>query len=317
MTRRTGTQSTSSLSLKFRIFAGGPDFLSGIRLFFEMSRFERIAILGPGLLGGSVALAARDAGYQSVLWGRREERVEAARALGLESTTDLKVAVQNADLVVLAVPVGAMDSLGELLKSDLKKGAMVTDVGSVKVLPHRMAQRHHLPFVGSHPMAGSEQTGIEAARGDLFAGAPCVLTNEGERSDDEVTALAVFWRALGCRVMTMSASDHDRAVARISHLPHAMAVATASAGLRFPDDGELAAGGFRDTTRVASGDPAMWAEIMMENREAVSAALQDAQNELREMLAHLAESDQKGLERYLASVKERKENCHRSDEPTV
>ena len=87
-----------------------------------------------------------------------------------------------------------------------------------------------------------------------------------------------------------------------------MAVATASAGLKYPDDGELAAGGFRDTTRVASGDPAMWAEIMMENREAVSDALADAANEIREMLAHLAESDQKGLERYLAEVKERKDN---------
>ncbi|MDB4434708.1 prephenate dehydrogenase/arogenate dehydrogenase family protein, partial [Akkermansiaceae bacterium] len=106
----------------------------------------------------------------------------------------------------------------------------------------------------------------------------------------------------------MDSKDHDRAVARISHLPHAMAVATAAAGLRFPGDEFLSAGGFRDTTRVASGDPEMWAEIMVENRVAVTVALQDAQEEMREMLDHLAKSDKKGLQSYLAEVKARKEN---------
>lgn len=282
-----------------------------------MSSFQRIAILGPGLLGGSLGLAAREAGCGVILWGRREEPVRMAERLGLEATMDLGEAVSGADLVVLAVPVGAMAKLGARLKGDLKSGALVTDVGSVKALPHQVAEDHGLPFVGSHPMAGSEQTGIEAARGDLFQGAACALTNDGARSGDEVAALADFWKSLGCRVTVMGAADHDRAVARISHLPHAMAVATAAAGLRFPDDGLLAAGGFRDTTRVAAGDPAMWAEIMMENREALSGALEDAGKELREMLAHLAESDQKGLERYLARVKECKENQPKPDEPVV
>ena len=121
-------------------------------------------------------------------------------------------------------------------------------------------------------------------------------------------ALGEFWEDLGCRVSFMTAADHDRAVARISHLPHAMAVATASAALRSPEDEDLAAGGYRDTTRVASGDPAMWAEIMVENREALTTALEDAQNEIREMLDHLANSDKKGLQDYLAEVKLRKEN---------
>ena len=282
-----------------------------------MSRFKRISILGPGLLGGSVGLAAKQAGYKAVLWGRRAERVEAAKALGLDSTTDLRTAVVEADLVVLAVPVGAMDGLCQLLKSELNDVALVTDVGSVKSLPHEVAGRHGLPFMGSHPMAGSEQTGIEAARVDLFQGAACAITNGEGRNDEKVAALAEFWQDLGCQVFELGVEDHDRAVARISHLPHAMAVVTASAGLRYPDDGLLAAGGFRDTTRVASGDPAMWAEIMIENREAVSDALQDAVHELREMLAHLAESDQKGLERYLAVVKDRKDNCNRPDEPTI
>ena len=157
-------------------------------------------------------------------------------------------------------------------------------------------------------MAGSEQTGVEAARADLFDGAACALTNDQGRPGEELQAVTGFWQKLGCATSVMTSQDHDRAVARISHLPHAMAVATAGAALRFPGDETLAAGGFRDTTRVASGDPAMWAEIMVENRAAVTAALEDAQNEIREMLDHLAKPDKKGLQSYLARVKARKEN---------
>ena len=267
--------------------------------------FSKIAILGPGLLGGSVALAAQIAGFEVILWGRNPERVEAAKALGLEATSDLEAAVSGAELVVLAVPVGVMGDLAGRIAPLLKPEALVTDVGSVKALPHEVAAG--LPFIGSHPMAGSEQTGIEAARGDLFQGAACVVTNAGGLAGESVSKLRSFWEVLGCEVHLMSVSDHDRAVARISHLPHAMAVVTASAALRFPADAALAAGGYRDTTRVASGDPAMWAEIMMENRAALKAALEDAQKEIGEMLDRLAGSDKKGLQDYLAEVKVRKE----------
>ena len=270
--------------------------------------FSRIAILGPGLLGGSVGLAAYGAGQEVILWGRNPERVEITRKIGLEATTDLDGAVKEADLIILAVPVGVMGLLFESIRGNLKPGAIVTDVGSVKALPHKVANEHGIPFIGSHPMAGSEQTGIEAARADLFKGAACALTNDQERSNEELRAVARFWENLGCVTSVMNSKDHDRAVARISHLPHAMAVATAGAALRFPGDEFLAAGGFRDTTRVAGGDPEMWAEIMVENRAAVTAALLDAQDEMREMLDHLAKSDKKGLKSYLAEVKARKEN---------
>lgn len=273
-----------------------------------MRTLQRITILGPGLLGGSVALAAQAAGLEVTLWGRKAARVEAARELGLDATTDLEAAAAHRDLLILAVPVGAMAALAGRLQGHLRPGALVTDVGSVKALPHAMAAAHGLPFIGSHPMAGSEQTGIAAARPDLLEGAVCVVTNEAARDEEEVAAVCRFWEQLGCRTRLMGATEHDRAVARISHLPHAMAVVTASAGLRFEGDRSLAAGGFRDTTRVASGDPAMWAEIMMENREALGAALRDAQNEIGEMLAQLANSDQKDLQNYLAAVKQRKEN---------
>lgn len=286
-----------------------PDFPKGIRLFFSnIMSFSRIAILGPGLLGGSVGLAACAAGHEVVLWGRRPERVEVTRKIGLEATTDLQDAVGEADLVILAVPVGVMGQLLGSLKGYLKPGALVTDVGSVKALPHEVADEHGVPFVGSHPMAGSEQTGIEAAHLDLFKGAACALTNDQGRSEEEVQSVARFWEKIGCVISVMNSKDHDRAVARISHLPHAMAVATAGAALRFGSDEFLAAGGFRDTTRVASGDPAMWAEIMVENRAALTAAMEDAQKEILEMLDHLAKSDKKGLQSYLAKIKARKES---------
>lgn len=274
--------------------------------------FSKIAILGPGLLGGSVGLAAQAIGLEVILWGRNPERVAAAREVGLRATIDLAEAVEGADLVIFAVPVGVMGKLAGKLAQHLKTGALVTDVGSVKALPHAAARE--LPFIGSHPMAGSEQTGIAAARADLFQGAACVLTNEGGLPEKTVKTLQKFWESLGCAVHHMSVADHDRAVARISHLPHAMAVATASAALKFPDDAHLAAGGFRDTTRVASGDPAMWAEIMMENREALASALQDARKEIGEMLDHLADSDKKGLQNYLAEIKVRKETTTISNE---
>lgn len=274
--------------------------------------FSKIAILGPGLLGGSVGLAAKAAGLNVVLWGRKAERVEATRSLGLAATTDLAEAVGGADLIIFAVPVGVMEKLSAKVSPHLAVGALVTDVGSVKALPHEAAA--DLPFIGSHPMAGSEQTGIEAAREDLFQGAACVLTNESGHDEAMVASLRAFWELLGCRVCEMSVADHDRAVARISHMPHAMAVATASAALRFPSDADLAAGGYRDTTRVAAGDPEMWAEIMMENRRALMLALEDAQKEIGEMLDQLANSDKKGLEKYLADVRCRKETATISNE---
>ncbi len=276
------------------------------------SSFQKIAILGPGLLGGSTALAARKAGFDVTLWGRNPERVEAAQALGLAATTDLADAVSSSDLIILAVPVGVMEDLGTRLLPHLAPHALVTDVGSVKSLPHQVAALLRLPFIGSHPMAGSEQTGIEAARADLLQNAACIITTD-DQADDETAIdpapLAAFWTTLGCRdIEIMTAAAHDQAVARISHFPHAMAVLTADVALQDPAHGHLAGGGFRDTSRVASGDPQMWAEIMMENQAPLVTSLHDAQSSISTLLGFLEKSDQAGLEKYLADVKARKEH---------
>ena len=270
-------------------------------------QFKKVTILGPGLLGGSVALAAEEAGLEAVLWGRNAERVEKTCALGMSATTDLAEAVGGADLIVLAVPVGAMAPLVEILLPHLSQGCLVTDVGSVKVHPHEVVapllKKAGIGFIGSHPMAGSERTGVEAACVDLFRGAACVLTNDESLEEAKVKALEEFWESLGCVVRFLDAAEHDRAVARISHYPHVMAVLTAEVGLALGDPLQLAGGGFRDTSRVASGDPAMWAEIMIENRAALADVLREAEQSLRDMLVILEDSDNEELLDYLLEVK--------------
>ncbi len=266
-----------------------------------------VTILGPGMLGGSVALAAKAAAYQVTLWGRNSERVAAAGTLGLRATTDLITSVAEAELLIFAVPVGVMKELSEQILPHLPSDCLVTDVGSVKSLPHEkigpLFAEKGISFIGSHPMAGSELTGLAAARANLLQDAACVITNDQEVAIEKVISLEQFWTSLGAKPQRMTALEHDRAVGRISHFPHAMAVLTADAGLKFPDDALLAGGGFRDTSRVASGDPAMWAEIMIENRAALAGALKDGAESLREMLVMVENSDEERLRKYLTKVK--------------
>ncbi len=200
------------------------------------------------------------------------------------ATADAAEAVRGAELVVLATPVGAMGEVAERMLPGLAPLALVTDVGSVKG-PVLAALAPVLEgaarFVGSHPMAGGEQAGMEHASGELFQGAACIVTPGENGSGGAVREVSAFWGALGCRVYEMSAAEHDRAVALVSHVPHlvaaALAHAAAEGGGRVLD---LAGPGFRDCTRVALGPPAMWAEILRENREAVLAGLEGVRRAL-------------------------------------
>ncbi len=229
-------------------------------------RFECLSVLGPGLMGGSIALAARERGLAKCvrLWARSIEKARAiaCRAPELVAGSDLREMVSGADLVVLATPVGAMGELARRIvaEGDLARGAVVTDVGSVKgvvdseVRPVFEAAGIH--FVGSHPMAGSEQMGWENARADLYNDSVCIITPSPGTGREAVQAVESFWVALGCRVLSMSPGNHDRAVARISHLPHLAAAALVEAALG-EDSGIAAVSGmgFRDCTRVAAGAP--------------------------------------------------------------
>jgi prephenate dehydrogenase len=276
-------------------------------VFFMSQAFHSICILGGGLLGGSLALALGEAR----LWVRKASSLQVAEEIGLNGvTTDLAQAVAGADLLILAVPVGAMPALlRAAVEAGLSKHCLVTDVGSVKRTPHLalapILKESGNPFIGSHPMAGSEQNGLTAARADLFANAACLLTNDSAASEPLCAALELFWKSLRCRVKWMGAEQHDGLVARISHLPHVTAAATAFTSLSADtNEGHFAGGGLRDTTRVAGGNPEMWAEILMENRAEVSRSLRETIAKLHEFLDSLNRSDQEQLLHLLAEAKE-------------
>ena len=272
---------------------------------------KRIAVLGSGLLGGSIALAvqSRVPDARVWLWGRREEGVAEARAQGIEyATTDLAEAVQDVDIIILASPVGAMpEILNAASASSSLQGVIITDVGSVKLTPRdtleHVVKEAGAKYIGSHPMAGSEQAGVAAAKSDLFEGAACVITNDFNHPEEDLLKLRGLWEEIGCQCYVTSSEEHDRVMARISHLPHMLASIGALVGLKHPEDGLFAGNGMRDTTRVASGHPGMWSEIFLRNREALKEPIEETIIHLREMLALLEKSSDEELTRVLEEAK--------------
>jgi prephenate dehydrogenase len=277
--------------------------------------FPTITILGGGLLGGSLALALSTLENAPTirLWARKEETVKDARDLGITGVTgDLREAVVGTNLVILAVPVGAMAALmTAALEAGLPDGCLITDVGSVKRVPHRkiapLLQGRDICFIGSHPMAGSERNGLSAVTATLFKNAACLLTNDNGAPPEQAAALERFWKAIGCRTSWMSAAIHDELVARISHLPHIIAASAARVCLHDPGEGRFGGGGLRDTTRVAAGNPTMWAEIVTENREALIGPLKETIADLHEILARLESGDQEKAKQWLATAKQRRD----------
>lgn len=266
-----------------------------------------ITLYGPGLLGGSLALAIQQRFPQTKLrlWARRAAAETGIRDRGIKADffTDATAAAHGASLIILCTPVETMADLAQQIAlADLPDDCLVTDVGSVKGqvvsdLEPLLGPR----FIGSHPMAGSEKTGIEVARENLFEKAACLLT---PRAGVDTSRLRSFWEKLGCRVLEMSPEEHDVKVARISHLPHMMAVVTTLAALRTdPSAVACVAGGFRDSTRVAAGDPGLWTGIAMGNRAALTEQLRAASTALTELLQILDQADESALRQFLAEGK--------------
>jgi prephenate dehydrogenase len=265
-------------------------------------------------MGGSIALAAKERGLAAsvCLWARSEERAKeiSGVAKGVLVSTNLAEVLQGANLVVLATPVGAMRGLAERIVQEggLSRDAVVTDVGSVKGLVDAeirpLLEAGGLTFVGSHPMAGSEQTGWSNALPDLYEGAVCVVTPAAETDPAATAKVEALWEGLGCRLFRMNPEEHDRAVARISHFPHLAAAALVHAALK--DDPTVAAvcgSGFRDSSRVASGSPGMWTEILLENRSEVVETLRRMSGVLGEVLEILEKMDDESLHRFLEEAK--------------
>ncbi|HOX04764.1 MAG TPA: prephenate dehydrogenase [Planctomycetota bacterium] len=267
-------------------------------------RFQRLAVLGVGLLGGAIGRAARSAGLATTVAGycRREEACRTALAAGTvdECFIDPLAAARGADLAVLAVGPESVADLAGRIAPALADGAIVTDVASVKsrvVAGCTEALGRRARFVGAHPLAGSEKRGAEHSAEVRLAGALCVLTPCGSTDRAALAAVRGFWEALGMRVLEISPEEHDARLARTSHLPHLAAAALAVSSR--PGDEPFCATGWRDTTRVASGDPAMWTEIAMSNREALAGELYRLARRVQDAADLLTAGDAAAVRRFL------------------
>ncbi len=277
---------------------------------------RRLSIVGLGLLGGSVAKAARAEGLAAeiVAVGRRPESLEPARRDGVVDriTIDLREGVGSSDFCVLAAPVATLAAVLPAVWRALPADAALTDVGSTKSgivgaaeELSRSAPRH---FVGSHPMAGSEQSGYAISRADLFRGALVILTPTDRTDPQAVKRVSEFWEALGARVSSMDPVSHDRAVAAVSHLPHLVANALMDAVLRMdPRFLDVAARGFKDTTRIAASNARVWREIFQENREALGEALGAFRQALGDLERLIASGDAAAVERELDRIRRERE----------
>jgi prephenate dehydrogenase len=275
-------------------------------------------VLGPGLIGGSVLKAVRARFPETELhaWARRPEAVEQLQGyLGLVdcATDDLEKAIEGVDLVILAMPTGAMASVVGRVRSFSRAGekVIVTDVGSVKQpvveeIGPLVTEREGI-FLGSHPMAGSEKAGLEFADEDLLEEAAVILTPEAcsDRAVEE--KLKQFWELLGAKVSFMDAGEHDRMVASISHLPHLVAASLVRVVMGEGDYVRYSGGGFRDTTRVSAGPEDMWAGILTDNHEAVSKKLGDLIEELQTWKGALDSLDRESLLRFLSEARKLRE----------
>ncbi|WP_442482016.1 prephenate dehydrogenase [Aeoliella sp. SH292] len=274
-----------------------------------MPQFEQLSIVGVGLLGGSIALAARERRVAGTIVGIGRSPAKLANLVSQgmldRVATSLADGVATADLVIVATPV---DLVAETV-ADVRKSApascLITDVGSTKhdivaqVVASSMGS--HGQFVGSHPLAGDHRSGAEFSRANLFVGRTVVVTPDASSDAEAVSQICEFWKALGARVVEMSPAEHDQAVALTSHLPHAVASALASATPA--EVRQLVATGWSDTTRVAAGDAALWRQIFLANRPQVLAALDQFNQHLALLRAAIEAGDGAKLEQLLAEGK--------------
>jgi prephenate dehydrogenase len=263
---------------------------------------ETLCIIGVGLIGGSLAKDLRRQGVVKTVVGssRSEQHLARARELGVidRFDTDAARAVRDADMVVLAVPLGAMCAVFEKIGPALAPGAVVTDVGSAKVsvIDAARAAFGELPswLVPGHPIAGNENSGVEAAMHDLYQGRRVILTPTPSTDEQALARVRAMWECVGAEVLTMEPEHHDEVLAATSHLPHMLAYTLVDVLGQMQDRVEIfryAAGGFRDFTRIASSDPQMWHDICMANKDALAKVLESFGDDLQALLSAVRRGD--------------------------
>jgi prephenate dehydrogenase len=271
-----------------------------------MAEYDTVAVVGVGLIGGSIGLALRERklAQKIVGVGRRQANLDVAREVGAidHGVTSLATGVSQAQLIVIATPVDTIAEKVIQAAAACPAGSLITDAGSTKetivsAVDSGLAGRRSGPrFVGSHPLAGDHRTGAQHARGDLFEGRTVVVTPTQLTRPAAVTEVSGFWQSLGADVKSMTPAEHDAALATTSHLPHLLAAALAASTPR--DLLPLAASGWRDTTRVAGGDPQLWQPIFAANRQRVL----DSLDRLWQVLANIREALEHGDYESLALI---------------
>ena len=273
---------------------------------------DTIAIFGPGLMGGSLLMALRQRSPQTRLhvWGRRVEALAELRSRGLADACSTEAAeiARGADFAVLCVPVDKLAETARAASAGFNDDCIVTDVGSVKgavvaELEEIFSARGS--FVGSHPMCGSEASGLAAARADLYEDALCVVTPTARTRPESAKRTELFWKSVGCRVALMTPDAHDRAAALVSHVPHVAAAAlVALLENESKETMAMCAGGFRDTTRIASGSPELWADILCQNRAATEQGLRKLSGILEAFQTAVKANDLPGVAALLARARD-------------
>lgn len=269
-------------------------------------RIGTLAVIGVGLIGGSLARALREAGAvdRIIGCGRGRTNLERGIELGVidSHTHDVSEAVREADMVFVAVPLGAMRGVFEKMCGHLRPDAVVTDGGSAKgsvIADFRaVCPEHAARFVPGHPIAGTEHNGVEASYAELYRNRRVILTPEPDTADEALARVTGMWQACGAEVVEMDVQRHDRVLAATSHLPHMLAFGLVDALARMDEHDDIfrfAAGGFRDFTRIASSNPVMWRDICIANSEALSRMMVRFADEMKDLAAAIERADAEHL----------------------
>ena len=277
----------------------------------NMKDLKQITVIGLGLLGGSICLGILRCFARIKVVGythRPSTRAKARQlAVATEVVDEMNRSVSGADLVILATPIYTFEKIFSEIADALPDGCIVTDVGSTKLLPHRWAAKKlpkNVHYVGSHPIAGSEQRGVEFARDDLFDQAMCILTTTKNTNPQAVQILKRFWSELGCLVKSMTPAQHDRVFANVSHLPHIMAAALINANSG--EDLKFAGKGFIDTSRVASGPANIWADVLLTNADNTTKGIDKVIAELTKLKKAIKNKNEKEIENLLEKARNKR-----------
>ena len=276
---------------------------------------DRLCIIGVGLIGGSLARALKLAGHcaEVIGCGRDPAQLQRARELGVIDgyEQDPARAVSDADVIVLAVPLGAMEGVMRAIAGHVKDDAVITDVGSAKgsVVTAAQAAFGSVPerFVPGHPIAGTEKSGVEASFAELYRERRVILTPLAHTAAPAVAVVREMWEQAGAEVVEMGVAHHDEVLAATSHLPHMLAFALVDTLARMHEQAEIfdyAAGGFRDFTRIASSDPVMWRDICLANRDAIAAMIDRFQGDLVGLREAIVRGDGKAIEDIFTRAKD-------------